>query len=131
MATKVSRLVNYATKYELVLTNGSATYLVAYTARKGKTDLIKAIRARGESMLAICQLDDEARFTFTTPQSAQLGTDWTVRFTGRTQKDAICTQSEHRYVGTVAVEIQHRFSPDSVSPLYCEHCGASETDHRL
>jgi len=26
---------------------------------------------------------------------------------------------------------EHRFTPSTEQPLYCESCGASETDHRL
>ena len=103
--TKVTRLINYSTKYELVITNGQQTYLVRYCIRKGKTQLIHAIRERGAHLLAICKLDDSAEFKFTTPESAVLGSEWIVKFTGRTQKDAICTHSEYRYVGTVADEI--------------------------
>jgi len=102
MATKVSRLVNYATKYELILTDDQdSTFLIAYTLRKGKTDLIKAIRNRGIDILEVTQLGEDAQFTFTSPQSATLGS-WVVKFTGRTQKDAICTHSERPYIGTIA-----------------------------
>jgi hypothetical protein len=103
---KVARLVNYATKYEIVLIGPAHTYLVSYTGRKSKAGLIDAIRARGTDILVITNLDDTARFTFTSPTSATLGPSWTVKFTGRTQRDAICQRDEYRYVGTVADEMR-------------------------
>lgn len=133
MATKVPALVNYGTKYEVVLERNSQRYLVAYCAGKSKAIMVRAIRQRGAAILAITQLDESAAFTFTSNTSARLG-DWIVKFSGRTQKDAICTRTELPYVGTVADEMQHKFIAGTgayPNSLYCGICGAPETDHRL
>jgi hypothetical protein len=126
MATKVTRLLNYPTKYEITLSCGAQTYLVAYSGRKSKQGLISAIRGRGLDILAITKLDESAAFTFTSATSAQLG-DWVVRFTGRTQRDAICTRSEYRYVGTVAAE-EHRAEDPHCTCNDCiaHHAGCTE-----
>ena len=108
--TKVPRLVNYSTKYELVVTNDRDIYLVAYCLRANRRMLINAIQARGPELLAVLALSEDARFEFTNTSSvtARLGEGWTVTFTGRTQKDAICTQSEHRSIVAVAIERKAR-----------------------
>ena len=93
-----SRLLNYSTKYELIVTNERETYLVAYAIRKGKTDLIKSFRARGAAILAKLALPADASFKFTSATSATLG-DWQVKFTGRTQHDALYSQTEYPYIG--------------------------------
>jgi hypothetical protein len=106
MPVKVARLVNYATKYEIILTNGPQTYLVSYTGRKSRQGLMDAIRARGLAILAITKIGADAIFTLNRATgAAELGSNWTIRFTGRTQRDAICQRDEYRYVGTVADEI--------------------------
>lgn len=102
--TKVPALVNYGTKYEVTVSNDRETYLVGYTARKSRRGLVDAIQRRGQDMLAVLALSDDARFEFTKTSQieARLGDWWVVRFTGRTQKDALCTHSEYRYIGTEA-----------------------------
>lgn len=100
--TKVPSLVNYGTKYELTISRDHQTFLLAYTMRHGRADLVRAIRNRGEMLLRVLALAEDARFEFisTKQPKARLG-DWTIEFTGRTQKDAICTRSEHSYIGSL------------------------------
>lgn len=74
--------------------------------RDSRPGLISAIRSRGQELLAVLKLSEDARFEFVNTSTARLGDGWTVKFTGRTQKDAICTRSELRYIGSVAAELK-------------------------
>ena len=98
MACKVSALVNYPTRYEVVLSNGTASYLVGYTSRKSRPGLMACIRQHGPAILRITELSESARFTWSGP-IAHLGeNNWTIRFSGRTQRDALCTHTELTFV---------------------------------
>lgn len=102
--TKVPALVNYSTKYEIVATNDRETYLVGYRLRANKRMLMDAIRFRGPELLKVLALPADASFKFTSATSVKLGDWWTIKFTGRTQKDALCMHSEYRSIGQVAAE---------------------------
>ncbi len=98
MACKVAALVNYPTRYEIVLSNGSSSYLVAYTSRKSRHGLMHCVREHGPAILRITNLSESAVFRFNGP-IAELGeNNWTVRFSGRTQRDALCTRSSLTFV---------------------------------
>jgi hypothetical protein len=87
---KLEAIKNRATRYEVVLTNGTDVRLVGYTARKGRPGLMSLIRAHGPAILAVTNLSQSAIFKFTTTREASLGENgWIVKFTGRTQRDAI------------------------------------------
>jgi len=109
MSCKVAALVNYPTRYEVVLSNGQTSYLVAYTARKSRRGLMSCIRQHGPAILRITELSESARFTFN-GSIAQLGeNNWTVRFSGRTQRDALCTRSELQFVEDIPPAVGQAF----------------------
>jgi hypothetical protein len=94
MATKVPGLINYPTRYEVTLTDGSRSYVITFTARKSRPGLLTAMRAHGPAILRVTQLSHEARCHWLSTSALDLGENgWVVKFTGRTQRDAICTDS--------------------------------------
>jgi hypothetical protein len=102
--TKVPALRRYGTKYELVLSSGSRRYLVGYCLNKSRSQLLTRMRLHGVHILAVTQMPEDACAKWDASTGTMTLGAWTIRFSGRTQKDAICTQSELPYVGAVPVE---------------------------
>lgn len=71
------------TTYETILSNGEQTRLLGYTARS-RDAMIRLARIHGPELVAFTGTD-----AFTVgPKTLLLG-DWTIRQTGRTQREAI------------------------------------------
>lgn len=87
---KLNRLHNGPTRYELVAEKGDERILIAYSMRTGRRALLTAAQKHGHALLAMMKLDDNTKFEFLKPaaKGAKVG-DWTIRFSGRTQRDAI------------------------------------------
>lgn len=87
----------YATRYELVADNGRGkVLLVGYCHAKARMDLLKACQRCGESLVAAFGLTRDAMIRFEGKSGAWSaviaghGMDAvTVRFTGRTEREAI------------------------------------------
>lgn len=90
------------TRYELTLSKGNEKFLICYCMRTGRHSLLKAIHAKGEAILKIANLSDDAMLTWSKPAKlgAMLG-GWRVYFTGRTQRSAI-TEGELPFVLDIA-----------------------------
>ncbi len=86
LQTRLARLQNFATRYELVAANGSTQVLAGYTAQKSRNSIFKMIRQQGEAWQAFAKSDSFA-FGKKASDGATLGA-WTIRFSGRTQRDA-------------------------------------------
>lgn len=90
-AAKLQAIKNRATRYEVVLTNnGDVCRLVGYTARQSRGGLLALVRANGPALLAITKLSEGAKFSWQGTRAASLGENgWIVKFTGRTQREAV------------------------------------------
>jgi hypothetical protein len=78
------------TRYELAIAKGDQKFLVCYSMRTGRHAILKSLQQRSQAILGATNLSDEALLAWKTParEGAMLG-DWAVRFTGRTQREAI------------------------------------------
>lgn len=99
---RLERLMYYRTRYELVATHPTkGTYLVCYTSKKSFKGLTESISSRG---VALCRAIGVDPMTATwTPHRkpvpyAEIG-EWTVRFTGRTQRDVVVADDEPPFIG--------------------------------
>lgn len=82
---KLEAIKNRATRYELVLERGAERFRLCYTSRKNRRGMIDAIFRNGKELGAFSGSQD---VRFGHGATAQLG-DWAVRFSGRTQREAI------------------------------------------
>ena len=86
---KLTRLQNHATRYEAVVERHDGTKrLLAYSGRKSRQGLLAAIRQRGQAVLAFLALSETDQMTWEKGAFA-LGTGNAIRWSGRTQRDAI------------------------------------------
>jgi hypothetical protein len=74
------------TAYEVVMTNGKETFLVGYTARKSRVGLRNLILGTAVGKRIATFLSDEDEITFGVHAITFL--DWTIKFSGYTEKDA-------------------------------------------
>jgi hypothetical protein len=95
---KLKRLHRGPTRYELIAECGENRVLIAYSMRTGRHSLLTACQKHGQALIAMIGMDDNARIEFLKPASrgAKIG-DWSIRFSGRTQREAI--QSELPWIG--------------------------------
>ena len=86
LASKLARLKNYRTRYELAMTRGGQKLLVCYTDQRGRPGIISAVQSRVSAMIWRTGVDriDFAEFS---DDGATMG-EWSIRFTGRTQRQA-------------------------------------------
>jgi hypothetical protein len=99
LSAKLARIQNYRTRYEVTAKHPDGReILIGYTSRKGRQGLCELVSARTERATAIvylCKAD-----TYHTAKRAADGMtcgQWTIRFTGRTQRDAYM-EGEREYV---------------------------------
>jgi hypothetical protein len=95
---RLERLRNRATLYELAMTRGEERLLVAYSQRKGRRDIFKAVTADHRVGPIMARTGaDRIEFAKRAADGAMMG-GWTIRFTGRTERDAII-EGELPYAG--------------------------------
>lgn len=85
---KLDRLKNYRTRYELAASHPDGRkVLIRYTARKGRRGLLDALTMDAARVCKVLGSDD----IHWAKRAADGGTmgDWTVKFSGRTQREAI------------------------------------------
>ena len=89
---KLAALRNYGTKYEIALKllSDGREFRVCYSGRKSRSGLLSAVQAAGPDILRVTSMPDDARMEWK-DGAMKLGTVATIRFTGRTQRDAICS----------------------------------------
>ena len=92
---KLARLKNRHTRYEVILTNGTVTYLVQYTGRHSRHGLVDACIHRSEAI--------RSKTNDTMPYISKPGepwqSEWRILFSGRTQREAI-VNGEHPFATT-------------------------------
>jgi len=104
-AAKLARIQNYRTRYEVIAEMpGRAPMLVCYLSSLSRHGLLEAMRGRSERIIKALGIGPDDTITFagstqTRPQ-AQIGA-WTIRLSGRTQRDAIIA-GEHPYLPEVS-----------------------------
>lgn len=83
-------LMRHATAYEAVAEHGSQRILIGYTMHRSRSGLLSLARKRGEQLVALMRLTDDSPVEFLKPASRGIRFgDWLVRFSGRTQREAI------------------------------------------
>ncbi len=83
---KVTRIKNYHSRYELILTDGTNTYLVAYVSGRSFRMAMTAAQNRIAELNAVTGDDDvyvEGRKSSPIPADAK----WRIRYSGRTQRE--------------------------------------------
>ena len=74
------------TAYEVIMTNGTETFLVGYTQRKSRVGLRNLILGTAVGKRIATFLSDEDEITFGAHAITFL--DWTIKFSGYTEKDS-------------------------------------------
>jgi hypothetical protein len=85
---KLAQLKNYRTRYEVILTNGTETFLVQYTSAHSQVGLRRTYSARRAAIHQITK--DFIPFQAKTGEVFH-GKEWRMLFSGRTQREAILT----------------------------------------
>ena len=83
---RLARLKNYRTRYEVVLTNGTDKYLVLYTSRRSKMGLCLAVQQRSD---AVSLITNGINPWLSKRGDTSHPGEWSVLFSGRTQREAI------------------------------------------
>jgi hypothetical protein len=101
---KLERLHNRPTRYELIAERGETRILIGYRMRTGRLAILKACQEHGPALIAFMGITDAHLLVFLKPAKlgAHIGSasdPWSIRFTGRTQRDAISTDSELPFIG--------------------------------
>lgn len=94
--------ISTQTRYEITASHEDGRcFLVAYAARNSRAGLVDAVRSRAEALIAKCGLPEDVAFgaTGTKPRPFTTLGDWTVKFTGRTQRDVKMEGGAHPYIG--------------------------------
>ena len=97
---RLARLTNRGTYYELAAILGDQRRLVAYTQRRSRSGMLAACRNRAVLLIALTGAEN-LQFGKRTVDGATMG-DWQIRFTGRTERDAIM-EGELPYIGAAQV----------------------------
>jgi hypothetical protein len=94
---KLASLQNRATRYELVASHPDGRrFLVAYCGRKNRQGLFSAVAGRAAAMTALTG-DESIHFGKRAADGGTMG-EWTIRFSGRTQRDCYL-EGELEYIG--------------------------------
>lgn len=91
---KLQRLQGGLTRYELIAERGEQRVLIAYCMRMGRHTILTACQKHGQALIDYMGISDKDLLVFLRP--AKLGAHigpasnpWSIRFSGRTQRDAI------------------------------------------
>ena len=105
---QLERLHNRATAYEVeafMPANPLRRVLIGYTQRHTRTGLLAACRRNGQMVIDALGLSDTDLLVAGTKASDGFGLGaWQVRFSGRTQRDAICN-GELTWIGDLAKRV--------------------------
>ena len=89
---RIQALKHYRTLYEIVVEHSDGRrLLVAYSSQNSRSGLLDAMRSRGPEIVAYCGLSDDANIVFAGGGAtiSDAGKTWSVRFSGRTQRECI------------------------------------------
>ena len=92
---KLTRIKNYHTRYEAIITDGTITYLLAYICGKSFSNLYRATANRVAEVNKVTNAE-----TWIQNRKLTAGT-FEIKYSGRTQREAIL-DGEYPYVGSVA-----------------------------
>jgi len=85
---KLDRLKNYRTRYELIASHPDGRkLLIRYTARQGRRGLLDALTMDAARVCQVLGADD-IHWGKRAADGGHMG-EWTVKFSGRTQREAI------------------------------------------
>jgi hypothetical protein len=110
---KLAQLHNRHTRYEVVVERRSGivrerhvdaqVILLGYTMRKSRQGLLEVCRRNGQQVIDVLGItaDDHLIPAKKAADGFVIGGSWQVRFTGRTQRDAII-EGEHTFVCDLA-----------------------------
>ena len=91
--SKLEAIQRRATRYELAAIHGDGTtrVLIGYTSRQSRSGIMAKCRQHGELVCKLTCPTGEEIMSWPKPASSgmRIGSDWSIRFTGRTQRDAI------------------------------------------
>ena len=102
-ANRLTRIARYRTKYELTMSDGTRSFLVAYSEGRARRDIMKCIQAdhRLPQILSLIGSETEITFAKRAVDGAVIG-PWKIRWSGRTQRECILS-GELPYVGDVTI----------------------------
>ena len=99
---RLARLQNRRTCYEVEIVHPDGRRaLLCYSEASSMSAVRQAIEKRGRSVIAFLGMDDAAAMTWQRGRREVRIGGAIVRFTGRTQRDAIMSGKELPYVGTL------------------------------
>ena len=99
-AEKLARITRYATKYEVIAEHPEyRSILLGYTGRKSFQGLLVAARQHGEQLVDLLGLTTDHRAD-RQGSTLLLGNGWSIRFSGRTQREAY-TEGERPFVANM------------------------------
>jgi hypothetical protein len=102
---KLAAISNRYTRYEVAAIQGETRIRIAYTMRRSRPGLLEACRNNGPEIIKALAVSDSQMLMFIKANGQwviELGS-WVIRFTGRTQREAILA-GELVWVGTAARE---------------------------
>ena len=117
---KLAGLYNYHTRYEVVLTRGDQTFLVCYSGRKSLSGLRHCAVDAIKDLVFVIGLEEIEIFSKKAkPQPCLVLNDgWTMRFSGRTQRDCYCN-GEWLYLPSPP-KVDAPSMPTSARPTFAE-----------
>ena len=96
---KIAALQGRPTYYEVALIKGDTRILLQYVHRVTRQSVLKAAQKFGPKLVDLMGVTDETPFSWKPNAVAHLG-DWTIRSTGRTEREAI-TNGELPFIGNL------------------------------
>lgn len=95
LQSRLKAMVNRATRYELVMVHAitGQRLRICYTARRNRSGLVDAIRSHGPDLVRVTGAEE---FKVGIGATATLA-DWSILFSGRTQREAISSGAELRW----------------------------------
>jgi len=99
---QLKRIQLYRTAYELVITDGTDTYLVRYSSARSRRALLDNCRFSGQQLVNLTGRE-EIDYQKRAADGATMG-DWRIYWSGRTQREAII-EGEHPFIHDQLTEV--------------------------
>ena len=101
---RLAHLRNRATRYEITAKGPDGEFLVGYTARKTRRGMLEVMRMYHGNLIHLCDTNEMTVPSHFKAKDGIVMGDWTIKFSGRTQRDAISNGELDRLVGLVGNE---------------------------
>lgn len=101
LSTKLARIANRSTRYEIIAFHATdyRSILIGYTGRKSFSGMLAMLRQNGPKFVSLTGMTDDT--TNKRERGAlHFSNGWTVRFSGRTQRDAYI-DGERPFIGSI------------------------------